>query len=141
MGSVFNNDRIQSEVSALCAHYPEVIAAFLFGSYAKDKATERSDLDIALLLDNKKEDKFKYLDFKVALEKTFDRDADLIILNRAGAILKHQVRKYGRLLYDADPPKRKEWEIKSRKFYQDFLRLHRIYMQKTHNHFEVKNGR
>ena len=116
-------------VKKVCAIYPEIIAAYLFGSQATRQAGSESDYDIALLLKTGSESEFDYLDFKLALEKALNRDVDLVILNNAGAPIKHQVRRDGKVIFDRDPKKRMEWEILSRKMYQDFLHLHSIYMQ------------
>jgi len=140
MKTALNKNTIRMKVSTLCVEHPEIIAAYLFGSYAKDQAKEKSDVDIAVLLKDNKQRSFQYLGFKVSLEKALDWEVDLTILNQAGEILKHQVRKYGYILYDVDPPGRKEWEIMSRKFYQDFIHLHKIYMQRMHDRLGVKNG-
>ena len=112
----------------ICEGYPEILAAYLFGSRATGQARPESDWDVALLLKPGSEPEFDYLGFKVALEKALHHDVDLIILNNAGAPIKHQVRRDGNVVFDRDPRKRTEWEMLSRKMYQDFLHLHAIYM-------------
>jgi predicted nucleotidyltransferase len=103
----------------------------------KDKRT--SDVDIALLLDDR-EASFQYLEFKVTLERALNIDVDLTILNNAGEILKHQIRKYGKIIFESNPKMRKQWEVLSRKLFQDFLYLHHIYMKKLYAHYGVENG-
>ncbi len=105
----------------------EIIAAYLFGSCAGGKGSKANDVDIALFLDDNQEDRFPYLECRVLLERHFDSNVDLIILNRAGEVLKYQVRKYGKIIYKSDPKIRKQWELRSRKLYEDFRYLHHIY--------------
>lgn len=125
----FSYDSIRN----ICERYPEIIAAYLFGSRATDQDRPESDWDVALLLKPDSETEFDYLGFKVALEKALQRDVDLVILNNAGAPIKHQVRRDGKVIFDRDPQKRTDWEIRSRKMYQDFIHLHAIYMRRMKN--------
>ena len=97
-------------------------------------------MDIALLLNDREESDFQYLEFKVKLERALNINVDLIILNNAGEILKHQIRKYGKIIFDSNPKMRKQWEVLSRKLFQDFLYLHHIYMKKFYAHYGVENG-
>ena len=107
-------------ITQACTSYESIIAAYVFGSQATKRARPTSDVDIALLLEPGKEQEFDYLGFK---------DVDLVILNNAGEPIKNQVRRDGKLAFDRDPSQRKQWEMMSRKYYQDFLHLHSIYMQ------------
>ena len=131
---------LQEKVSSVCKSRREIIAAYLFGSCARGKGNMANDVDIALLLDDDQEVHFPYLEFKVLLERLLDINVDLIILNRAGEVLKYQVRKYGRIIYVSDPKIRKQWEILSRKLYEDYLYLHHIYMKKLYDYYGVENG-
>jgi len=143
MGSgpgLMNHYTLKEKISSLCKKHPKVIAAYLFGSYAKESAGEGSDVDIALILEDHKPNNFEYLNFKVSIERVMNKNVDLTILNHAGEILKHQVRKYGIIIYEKNPEMRKQWEVYSRKLYQDFLHLHHIYMKKLHEHFGAENG-
>ena len=116
-------------VNKTCISCNDILAAYVFGSQATNQARPASDVDIALLLEPGKESEFDYLGFKVALERSMNKDVDLVILNNASEPIKHQVRRDGKLALDRKPVQRKHWEIMSRKYYQDFLHLHSIYMQ------------
>ena len=113
----------------ICRAYQEIIAAYVFGSQATGEAGPRSDVDVAVLLDEHMKDNFDSLQFVVDLERALNGNVDLVVLNRAGEPIKHQVRRDGRIVFDRDPKRRKHWEIMSTKFYQDFLHLRDIYMQ------------
>ena len=41
-------EQTRSEIQQIISSYPEIERATLFGSHAKGKATERSDIDIAI---------------------------------------------------------------------------------------------
>ena len=57
------------------------------------------------------------------------RMVDLTVLNRAGELLKHEVRRTGRLICDRYPDRRKAFEILGRKRFEDFFYLHRRYVR------------
>jgi uncharacterized protein len=118
-------DVIQEQVNP----YPAILAVYLFGSHSTGKAKPDSDLDLALLLQPGRECDFPLLKFAVSLEKALGRKADLVILNRAGELLKYQVRRFGRLLYDRDPRSRKQFEIRGRSSFEDFLYLNRRHQE------------
>ena len=111
--------------------YPAILAVYLFGSHSTGKAKPDSDLDLAILLQPGLEDDFPILELTVSLEKALGRRVDLVILNRAGELLKYQVRRNGCLLYERDPRLRKQFEVRGRKSFEDFLYLHRLYLSRT----------
>ena len=114
--------------------YPAILAVYLFGSQSTGKAKPESDLDLAILLQPGQEEDIPILELAVTLEKALGRRVDLVILNRAGELLKYQVRRYGRLLYDRDPRLRKQFEVRGRKSFEDFLYLHRRYRSRIFHH-------
>ncbi len=130
----------KNTIKKVCTSYQEILAAYVFGSRAKGGATAGSDLDLALLLEKDTEQEFDFLGFKVELEGVLDIEVDIGILNSAGEPIKHQVRRDGKVVFDRDPEKRKRFEIMSRKYYQDFLHLHKIYMQGLKRSLRNKYG-
>jgi predicted nucleotidyltransferase len=88
--------------------YPYIAAAYLFGSHALGRATPESDLDIAILLGNggpegrellHQED---YLAYRVG-KALHVKEVDLVDLNSKGLVFQHNILRTGRLIYDADP--------------------------------------
>lgn len=132
---------IKDFLARICQDRQEILAAYIFGSIAKGKVITANDIDIAVLLEEQKENDFDYLKFKVDLERGLNKEVDLIVLNNAGEILKHQVRRDGIIAFDREPKKRKLWEIRSRKFYQDYLHLHSIYMRTMYKSLRARYGR
>ena len=64
-------------------------------------------------------------------EKALGSSVDVVVLNRAGEILKYEVRRSGKLLFERSPDMRKRVEIQDRKSYEDFLNLHKRYVRKV----------
>ncbi|HIQ37427.1 MAG TPA: nucleotidyltransferase domain-containing protein [Desulfocapsa sulfexigens] len=120
------NDTQTEVIANYCKRHKEVVAVYLFGSRAGNTHTKQSDVDIAVLLKNETV-QFDLLDCIISLEREFQLPVDAVILNRAGEILKYQVRLRGVLLYESDALFRKEFEVRSRKYFEDFQYIHKRY--------------
>ena len=70
----------RKEIISVCKIRGVIIAAYVFGSRAMGKGKKASDVDIALLLDDREASNFPYLEFKVTLER---------VLNKNGLFLAH----------------------------------------------------
>lgn len=98
-----------------------ILVAYLFGSKARGSHTPESDTDIAVLFSEvPKEMLDYYVDLVDRISNAFVEPVDLVILNNASHILKHQVIKHGKLLYSRDLTVRVEFEAKAEKEYLDF---------------------
>jgi len=101
----------------------EVVAVYVFGSQTKGKATQESDVDIALLLSPQfdLQAHFMYrIERAVELEPLVRRPVDVVILNQATLVLCNQILRYGRLIYERDRKQRVAFEVRSRQAYYDF---------------------
>ncbi len=107
---------------------------YIFGSYATNKNTENSDLDIAVLLEGKP-DAFVKLEILDELVEILRReDIDLVILNRVDIVLQFQEIKYGKVVYMKDMLTKVLYESRVMDFYMDmehFRRLRNEIMHKT----------
>ena len=93
--------------------FPAVRFAYLFGSVAEGKAGPLSDIDIAVYLDPLDLKDLLPLLHTLCLSLKRD-DVDLLVLNRTrNLILKEEIVRHGKLLYDKDPEARFEFEWKS----------------------------
>jgi len=120
---------IKKRVASICKAETAIAAAYVFGSYAQGKEKKSSDLDVALLLNETKIGNFSTLDFITVLEKQMGCKADVVILNKADEVLKYEVRRKGMLIFERSGKYRKQFEIRSRKSYEDFLYLHKKYVK------------
>ena len=120
--------RIKEIIGLICESQPAIVAAYIFGSFAKRQNKPKSDIDVAILLDETIKNKFSIFEFSIVLEKKIERKADVVILNNAGEILKYEVRRRGVLIFERSSDDRKQFEVMGRKYYEDFLYLHRKYV-------------
>jgi predicted nucleotidyltransferase len=115
------------------SHEKPILAAYLFGSTAKGTATGKSDIDLGIIL----KDDFDLLanfDYKLRLmgdlKDLTGKTVDVVFINKADPILQHQIRKYGKVIFERDRRLRIEYEVRARKNYFDFIPMHRMYMER-----------
>ncbi|GIV78834.1 nucleotidyltransferase domain-containing protein [Litorilinea aerophila] len=117
-------DRLQALVTYFQGQ-PDVRLIYLFGSHARQQARQQSDLDIAILLDERDRTPFELLERRLDLTaraaEIVRGPVDVVLLNRASLLLQGQVLKEGRLLYAADKATQVEYEARARALYFDFL--------------------
>uniref|UniRef100_A0A7C5V1L8 Nucleotidyltransferase domain-containing protein n=1 Tax=Caldicellulosiruptor owensensis TaxID=55205 RepID=A0A7C5V1L8_9FIRM len=110
-----------------------VVFAYLFGSYAKGKEHKQSDVDIAVYINELiAKDPKKVLEFQVKhmsnISDMLKREVDLVILNQASPLLRHEVISEGILLLEKDHNKLVNFKKVSFYYYQDWLHIMKIKM-------------
>ncbi len=120
----------------------EILAAFVFGSYASDRATPESDIDIAVLLDESvsiSDYSLLKQDFITSLIglMSFDK-VDVAVLNTAPPVLCHEVIKNGVMLFSKDEKTRIEFTAKATKRYLDTIHLRNV--QDRILHEKIRSG-
>ena len=118
-------------LTAYLAAQSDIVAAYLFGSRATGRAREESDVDVAVLLDEKDSvARFeRRLRLMTEVSDVCGREADVIVLNDAPPILQHQVLKHGRLLYERDRRARVEFEVRAGQIYGDLKPMHDFFTE------------
>ena len=118
---------IATRLAEVCGQETAIVAAYIFGSRARGTTHPSSDLDVAILVDEDRLNEFPLLSFAATLEKVVRGNVDVVVLNRGGELLKHQVRRSGILVFERNPHRRKQFEVLGRKKFEDFMYLHRRY--------------
>ncbi|MEM3398050.1 MAG: nucleotidyltransferase domain-containing protein [Nitrososphaerota archaeon] len=117
-------DRVIRDLETFFDKEDEVLVAYLFGSYARGDQTAESDIDIAVLLSTPSHRVLEYyLHLINELSRVSGGEVDLIILNTAPPLLKHQVIKNGIVVYRRDEKTRIEFEARAEDEYLDFKRV------------------
>ncbi|BCV22950.1 DNA polymerase beta-like region [Moorella sp. Hama-1] len=104
----------------------DVVAAYLFGSYARGAGREHSDIDVAVLF-TEIEDELRRFDRRmeiiIDLESRMGKKVDVIDIKLAPLLLQHQILKDGILLVDKNTRYRVTFEVWSRRTYFDLQPL------------------
>ncbi|MFH1243872.1 MAG: nucleotidyltransferase domain-containing protein [Pseudomonadota bacterium] len=125
-------------VYSICSEHRAVLAVYIFGSFSKGTGRRPNDIDLAVLLDDECSNSFSILSLISSLEKALGCPVDVVVLNRAGELLKYEIRRSGKLVFERSPEARKRFEMRGRKTYEDFLYLHKRYVNRVL--YGAKNG-
>jgi hypothetical protein len=116
-----------------------IIAAYLFGSYAVGVANEDSDFDVAVLVENVPNDSIDYRIKKaMELEKILGKDVDFVIINNSSYILTFQIFKEGKIIYEKDADKRAVYQMHFLSRYYDYIKFYDYYSNYLSK--EIKKG-
>lgn len=112
-------------IARLLERFPQIAAAYLFGSAARGELRADSDLDVGLVLRDRRAtaaDCHRMLmDLAGRLEAVSEgRPVDLVVLDAQGPILRHEVLVDGRCVYEADRERRIDFESETHSLYIDF---------------------
>lgn len=109
---------VKQSVRDLSQEY-DVVAAYLFGSFARQEQDERSDIDIAVIFEDY--DIQKLLEFGRKLEErsSTGREIDVRPLNSASVVFGFQVLKDGEVIYESSKSKRADFEQYIERKYHD----------------------
>lgn len=115
------NMDITEKCKEILIGYKNIIFAYIFGSFVQDKIRKDSDIDIAIYLD-KKMDLETFIDVKMNLTEACKREVDLIILNDAAPLLKHEICKNNILLFTRDESLETNFKVKTLFEFDDMKR-------------------
>ena len=124
-------NELKRQVNLLCRAQTTILAAYIFGSVSRKTQQKPKDIDIAILLDSDGLSSFSLPSFISKVEKKLQFPVDVVVLNRAGEVLKYEIRRTGNLVFERSPGMGKNFEVSSRKSYEDFLFFHKRYVNKV----------
>jgi uncharacterized protein len=108
-------------------HTDQLVAAYVFGSVARNTHRPSSDVDLAILYRSEPPLTLSGLGFDVAheLELVLRVPVDVVVLNLASPDLVHRVLRDGVIVLDADRKARLSFEVYARSQYLDLAPLRR----------------
>ncbi|MCS7129856.1 MAG: nucleotidyltransferase domain-containing protein [Archaeoglobaceae archaeon] len=111
------SQEISKVLEKIKAH-PDVLAIYLFGSHAKGEATQISDIDIAVIIENPTEES------EAEIGSLYSQQIDLVLFHRLPLHIKAEVFKHGVELFV-----RNEEKLAEIKFLvlREYLEMERIY--------------
>lgn len=115
------------DIIAYLSNIPELIAAYLFGSYAREQQDQVSDVDVALLfhhgLSGKQVDKLELSIWQKLTAILRTDEIDLLVLNHTPLSLQFEIIRTGKAICNNDNNQRIDFEIKTGAKYWDFKKL------------------
>jgi predicted nucleotidyltransferase len=99
-------EEIKARVADYCAGKPEIVACYLFGSYAGGRQRQGSDVDVAFLLEasvSRSQYFDSKLDYHNGLARLLRLDIHPVIMNDAGEVLLEQIFSKGITVFTRDP--------------------------------------
>jgi len=109
---------IESQLPKICSDY-DVIAAYLYGSFATGEQHLKSDVDIAIYFKDYSLKKLLEISRRIQEEIEIDREFDVNSLNEADARFQFRVIQHGTVLYESNPNERADIEVKIDRNYHD----------------------
>jgi len=132
IGVVGDSPELDEAIRSAVAALPFIAAAWVFGSVARGDAGPESDLDLAVLprgeLDRDATAALRALASDLEAFSPSGR-VDVLVLGPQGPVLRHRILREGRLVYDAEPELRIDYEGRTIVEYLDWKPTHDIAMR------------
>ena len=129
---LLENRNLFYRLEQISKSFPQVIAAYLFGSHAYGRPTPLSDIDVGVLLSEDLQDMESFqveMSLQGELGKIFKtNNIDLVVLNKAPLPIQFNATS-GKLLFSNNHLKRTDFEEYVRKYYIDCLPIYREYRE------------
>ena len=117
-----NKMNIQKHIKEYFKDHPEVVAVYLFGSFAKGHGGKGSDVDLGILLKHEyisNENEFHNA-YMSGLTRQLSMDIHLIFMNKAGEGILQQIFKYGKCVVNNSPGGLAKFKMKSYSMIAEF---------------------
>jgi|AntRauTorcE11898_2_1112593.scaffolds.fasta_scaffold02369_1 predicted nucleotidyltransferase len=129
---------IEKKLTEFLANEPEIIAAYLYGSFAKSSSTPLSDIDIAILTNKEFNTSTVRLDYELALEQKISEQIagekiEVRLLNNAPIIIQGKIITEGKLLFSNNDKKIRDFEEYVIMHYLDFKVVYDDMLEKSYN--------
>ena len=126
---------LEHNVNAVLADFPEVVAAYLFGSRAGSRPRRTSDVDVALIFDARTDRERRFLT-RCLLSERLARaaratSADVVDLETATPLLAHEILRTRRLLFSRDEARRVGVAARQMMRYMDGRPMRRVLDEAT----------
>lgn len=124
---ILHNSDIEKKLAGFLSDYPEIAFAYLFGSQATGKATMKSDVDIAFFFnENQQPDMDQLLQIEDRITSLLKQEIDILVLNNATPVIRMQVLKKGKRIFENVHQSFIRFFIKTVNEYDDLKRVRQV---------------
>jgi predicted nucleotidyltransferase len=120
----FSMNTISKHISEYFGDNTEVIAVYLYGSYAVGKHTSKSDIDLGIVLDPETIERDQFTEkkerFMLDLSRILREEIHLVVLNTSGEGLLSQVLKKGDCVFIGNKRKLTLFKVRALQKIVDF---------------------
>ena len=121
------NDKVISYIQKALQKEPRILACYIFGSYIKKVHNKESDIDLAVIVKNKKLITENTI-YELLKDVPFPKDLDLSIVDKASSpIFLFQVISSGTRIYTKDKNRADAFEAQVLRYYYDTQHIRNIY--------------
>ncbi len=143
MKEAASRDRLAGRLAQLLDSHPEVLEAYIFGSYARGQEQPHSDIDVAVYVDEARADNTGF-GYRARLATDLMagigfNDVDVLVLNHAPPVLYHRVLRDGVRVLSRDLPATTTREGRALSRYCDFVP--QLAKMEIARHFAAGSGR
>ena len=146
---IFDIMKAQNDIQRVARYFKdrqEVSALYIFGSFAKSNEIPESDIDVAVLINDKKKGRYTFESLKrtyyAASPKLSIRPLDIVLLNTASPFLKHRIIRTGKVIFDRNKRLRKRFIANAIIEYMDYKPIEDICLKAVSQRFKgVSVGR
>ena len=127
-----DKEKITKTISSFLQKHKEIVAAYLFGSYASGQPF--GDIDLGILVRNEPENPLEYeFELEIKLEELVKLAVDVRVLNKAPVSFVQNVIRHGQIIIDCKPNIRSDFESYILRKYFDFAPFRRRYLAEVIN--------
>ena len=121
------NDKIISNIQKALEKEPRILSCYTFGSYAKEFHNKESDIDVAVVVENKKLTTENTV-YRLLRNIPFPKDLDLSVVDKTSSpIFLFQVINTGTRIYTRQKNTANDFEAYVLRYYYDTQHLRNIY--------------
>ncbi len=132
--SKYEKEKIFDSIKNILIKLPEIIFAYVHGSFTEKKGFGDIDLAVFLKDDEISDQILKYeIELEIKLEESIKYPLDVRVLNNAPLSFKYNVIKRGTLLFEKEADSRVDFETKTLNFYFDFAPFRKQYLEEVLN--------
>jgi len=127
-----DKEKITKTIFSYLQKHKEIVAAYLFGSYASGQPF--GDIDLGILVRNEPENPLEYeFELEIKLEELVKLAVDVRVLNKAPVSFVQNVIRHGQIIIDCKPNIRSDFESYILRKYFDFAPFRRRYLAEVIN--------